>query len=360
MTTAPDQRSDTKPSQLGEIQRMTYYFEDAGKDMEYALFLPSGYKQDKKTPLVVLLHGINTTPHQIIRYPGITSEAERRGYIVVAPFGYDDMSWYGSLEDLPVKRPTALQRRNRLSEEDLLNVLNIVCEKFNIDRRRIYLAGYSMGGSGAISMGNRYSDIWAGVAAMSPGAVALTAFSFPAVKGQATPTLIVYGSADVITSAAAIRSWVDKARRAGMNIDCIELPGATHVWPMHRPKTIAVIFDFLSNQERSAPARLKRPFVEAFLAPSPGIFSSLTDIARRATYVFRQPAASFVPVAFVLLNTLSFLDSRLIAWGVAGFTYIVGPDAELAAWSNFYKIKSRLHLARKRCREFAFGGSQTD
>ena len=168
-----------------------------------------------------------------------------------------------------------------------------------------------MGGRGAISMGSRYSDFWAGVAAMCP-ALALGASSFTAGEARSPPTLIVYGSADLITSAVAIRSWVDKARRAGMNIDCIELPGATHVWPMHRPKTIAVIFDFLSNQERSAPARLKRPFVEAFLAPSPGIFSSLTDIARRATYVFRQPAASFVPVAFVLLNTLSFLDSRLI------------------------------------------------
>ena len=190
-------------------------------------------------------------------------------------------------------------------------------------------------------------------------AVALGA-SLPVGEAHPTPTLIVYGSADLITSAVAIRSWVDKARRAGMNIDCIELPGATHLWPMHRPKTIAVIFDFLSNQERSAPARLKRPFVEAFLAPSPGIFSSLIDIAGRVTYVFRRPPASFVPVAFVLLNTLSFLDSKLIAWCVGGFTYIVGVDAELAAWSNFYKMKCRLHSAWTRCSEAAFGRSQTD
>ena len=358
MTSAPDQRSDTKPSQLGAIQRRTYYFQDAGKDMEYALFLPSSYKQDKKTPLVVLLHGLGTTPHRIIRYPGITSEAERRGYIVVAPFGYHVDGSYGSFEELPVKLPTAFQISNRLSEKDVLNVLNIVCEEFNIDRRRIYLVGHSMGGRGAISMGSRYSDIWAAVAAMCPS-VALGA-SLPVDEGRHTPTLIVYGSADLITPAAGIRSWVDNARRAGMNIDSIELSGATHAWPMHRPKTIAVIFDFLSNQERSAPARLKRPFVEAFLAPSPGIFSSLTDIARRATYVFRQPAASFVPVAFVLLNTLSFLDSKLIAWGVVGFTYTVGVDAELAAWSNFYKMKCRLHSAGTRCREAAFGRSQTD
>ena len=59
MTSAPDEMSDTKPSQLGAIQRRTYYFEDASKDMEYALILPTGYKQDKKTPLVVLLHGDN-------------------------------------------------------------------------------------------------------------------------------------------------------------------------------------------------------------------------------------------------------------------------------------------------------------
>ena len=45
---------------------------------------------------MVLLHGLYSNPWQIIHYQGITQEAEKRGYLVVAPFGYNATGWYGS------------------------------------------------------------------------------------------------------------------------------------------------------------------------------------------------------------------------------------------------------------------------
>ena len=78
------------------IEKKTYDFKDAGKEMEYALFVPSTYDKAKKWPLMVALHGLGSNPQQIIRYPGLTDLAEKHGYIVVAPMGYNTRGWYGA------------------------------------------------------------------------------------------------------------------------------------------------------------------------------------------------------------------------------------------------------------------------
>src|SRR4051812_43986915 len=54
------------------VERKTYAFKEAGKEMEYALFVPSTYDKAKKSPLVVALHGLGSNPQQVIHYPGLT------------------------------------------------------------------------------------------------------------------------------------------------------------------------------------------------------------------------------------------------------------------------------------------------
>jgi len=82
------------PSTLARIQKKSYEFKEAGKDMEYALFVPSTYDKAKKAPLMVALHGLGSNPQQIMRYKGLTDLAEKYGYIVVAPMGYNSGGWY--------------------------------------------------------------------------------------------------------------------------------------------------------------------------------------------------------------------------------------------------------------------------
>jgi poly(3-hydroxybutyrate) depolymerase len=77
------------------IQTRTYDFKEAGKKMDYALFVPSSYDKAKKTPLLVALHGLGGNPQQIIRSGRLTALAEKYGYIVVAPMGYNSRGWYG-------------------------------------------------------------------------------------------------------------------------------------------------------------------------------------------------------------------------------------------------------------------------
>ena len=45
---------------------------------------------------MVALHGLGSNPQQIMRYRGLTDLAEKHGYIVAAPMGYNSRGWYGS------------------------------------------------------------------------------------------------------------------------------------------------------------------------------------------------------------------------------------------------------------------------
>ena len=45
-------------------------------------------------------------------------------------------------------------------------------KEFNVDERRTYLMGHSMGGAGTLYLGSQYASNWAAVAAIAPGKAA--------------------------------------------------------------------------------------------------------------------------------------------------------------------------------------------
>ena len=114
----------------GEVQVRDYHFDLTDEEIEYRLYVPTSYRADTASPLIVLLHGLGGTP-RIIEYDGILEEAEQRGYIVVAPYGYNKRGWYGVFgpgksffNDGP-EGPTP-ENIGLLSETDVINVFEMV------------------------------------------------------------------------------------------------------------------------------------------------------------------------------------------------------------------------------------------
>src|SRR5262249_34347806 len=129
------------------IEKRSYEFKEAGKSIDYALFVPSTYTKDKKTPLVVALHGLGGNPQQMMRSKGLTDQAEKYGYIVVAPMGYNSSGWYGSRGPGKGfggkgKGGDAPENLGELSVKDVMNVLDLVRKDFTVDEKRIYLMGH--------------------------------------------------------------------------------------------------------------------------------------------------------------------------------------------------------------------------
>src|SRR5215831_16380074 len=84
-----------KSATHARIQTRTYDFNEAKRTMEYELYVPTKYNASRPAPLMVTLHGLAVQPRDQIRFGYLTELAEERGYIVVAPMGYNDHGGYG-------------------------------------------------------------------------------------------------------------------------------------------------------------------------------------------------------------------------------------------------------------------------
>jgi predicted peptidase len=239
--------------ETGKILVRSYDFKEAGKPMEYALYVPTKYEPKKKTPLVVLLHGLGSNPKQIMSYEGLVDQAEKHRFIVIAPFGYNTGGWYGAQgqgKQFKVGRvaPDAPDNLGELSEKDVFKVLDIARRDFNIDPHRIYLMGHSMGGGGTLYLAIKYPDIWAALAPMAP---AIYSSPDDLVKIRRMPIIVVQGDKDTLVPVDSTRKWVAKMDELKMKHKYIEIAGGNHFDTITKnPKMIAEVFDFLDKQRK--------------------------------------------------------------------------------------------------------------
>ena len=225
------------------VQQRTYHFADTNEELPYALFVSSKVRKDKKAPLIVALHGVFGDGNSLLRGNALDL-AEEGGYILVGPMGYNPQGWYGSPVIVmnggpgrgkgpgaakggppPTPEPPNLAE---LSEKDVMNVLAIMRKEFNVDDKRTYLMGHSMGGAGALFLGPKYVDQWAAVASMAPAAFRMQPESLAPVKDK-MPLFLAHGDADTVVPTDVGRRWAKTATDLKMkDFKYMEIPGADH------------------------------------------------------------------------------------------------------------------------------------
>jgi predicted peptidase len=225
--------------------------------MPYALFVSSKVTKDKKSPLIVSLHSLGGDQNTMVRESLRSVElAEQGGYILVAPMGYNSGGWYGippGPPRPPAANPNAAAQPGRgagaarpviggtaitdaakvreASEKDVMTVLDMVRKEFNVDERRIYLMGHSMGGAGTYYLGSKHGNIWAALAPIAPAAMGMTndrAKVLQAIKDARVPMLVSMGDADEAVPVANVRTWVDTMKELQLNYEYKEYPGVSH------------------------------------------------------------------------------------------------------------------------------------
>jgi predicted peptidase len=238
-------------------QQRTYMFADSNEQMPYALFVSSKVTKDKKSPLIVSLHGLGGDQNTMVRESLRSVElAEQGGYILLAPMGYNSGGWYGIPPGAPraggpntaaaaqrgrgagAPRPiiggtaiTEAAKVREASEKDVMTVLDMVRKEFNVDERRIYLMGHSMGGAGTYYLGSKHANVWAALAPIAPAAMSMTndrTRVLQAIKDAGVPMLVSMGDADEAVPVANVRAWVDTMKELQMNHEYTEYPGVTH------------------------------------------------------------------------------------------------------------------------------------
>jgi len=212
------------------VQQRTYHFKDTDKDLAYTVFVSSKVKRDKPAPLIVALHGYGGDSNFIVR-GRLIDLAEEGGYIVVGPMGYNITGWYGSPVIVIGGGPVEPANLPELSEKDVLNVLDMARKEFNVDPNRTYLMGHSMGGAGALFLGQKHADQWAAVAAIAPAAFMMQPRAKEILGGMEqakVPVMITQGDADTVVPPTNTRAWAAAMQDIKTPHEYIEMPGRDH------------------------------------------------------------------------------------------------------------------------------------
>jgi poly(3-hydroxybutyrate) depolymerase len=220
-----------------------YLLEGAGEVMPYRVYVPTTYRPTTPAPLVVALHGLGANENSFFdSYAGVPVKlAEQHGFLMVAPLGYRVDGGYGAMRTGAADAAT--KHRLEWSEKDVLEVLRLMREQYNVDPTRIYLIGHSMGAIATWYLGAKYPDLWAALGTFAgtgnPGAVA-------SMKGL--PQIVVHGDADATVNVAGSRGMVAEMKRLGVEVVYIEVPGGSHIDVVvpNLPK----VFEFLAAHRK--------------------------------------------------------------------------------------------------------------
>jgi predicted peptidase len=212
------------------VQQRSYHFQETNEDLTYVLYVSSKVSKDKKNPLIVALHGLGGDGNFLVR-DRLVDLAEEGGYIVVGPMGYNVGGWYGS--PVVVFRGRSIEPPNlsELSEKDVMNVLALMRKEFNVDNKRTYLMGHSMGGAGTLFLAAKYPSDWASIAAIAPAAFLMLKDRkeyLTKIKDAGIPVMVVQGDKDTAVPVTYTRQWIDTMKELGMKYEYIELPGGDH------------------------------------------------------------------------------------------------------------------------------------
>lgn len=190
---------------------MAYRSSFDGRLVPYRVYVPTSYTASKKYPLVVLLHGAGGDETDFIEaYRGQWPKlAEEHGFILASVTGRGPLSGYS---------------KESGGEQDVLDVMELVKQRYNVDPAKVYLGGHSMGGGGTWRIGLEYQDKFAGFIPIAP------AGNSPSLMDHLKkPVMLVCGVNDALVPVAGCRAVAARAKELNAPVSYHEYPGADHL-----------------------------------------------------------------------------------------------------------------------------------
>jgi predicted esterase len=177
-----------------------------GSKEPYYLYLPASYEDaDELLPLMIVLHGYGANYRSWFEATDICEWAEEEGYVVLSPHGRGSWFYLGP------------------GESDLMDAIRDVTENVNVDARRMYLMGHSMGGWGTWRTACAYPGMFAGIVPMSAWAPVELLGNL-----RGTPVLTFHGDADDVVLPDYTREAVAKLEELDIPVTYHEIAGAGH------------------------------------------------------------------------------------------------------------------------------------
>lgn len=177
-----------------ELSAVIYKREKAGTTLRvmtnpsypapYMMHVPIDYRGDQPFPLLIYLSGGGGLAFDAAQRSG--NPVRHAGYLIVFPHAGGDLWW----QPKPTEMVHAL----------LVEILRT----YNVDTNRVYLAGFSNGGTGALEYGTRWPDRFAAIASlMGAGLMTPSGTKLPLQNLSDVPVLFLHGDQDPLISVTA-------------------------------------------------------------------------------------------------------------------------------------------------------------
>lgn len=176
--------------------------------MKFRIFGERKLRQDKDKsyPMVVYLHGKGNdvmTPEKPSN-ANTFSDQSKNPSLVIAP-QCPDVGWHGAKADMVFK------------------IIDELIANFPIDRKRIYITGYSMGAFGTFELLAKRPELFAAGVTVAGGAPPKNAG-----KLKDIPIWAFHGDADDIVKVDSTRNIVEAIKKLNGKIKYTEIPGGDH------------------------------------------------------------------------------------------------------------------------------------
>lgn len=177
---------------------------------KYLLFLPESYGKKKQVwPMLLFLHGAGERGNDLKKVkkhgpPKIVQKRKDFPFIVVSPQCPKDGWWTNKVEVL-------------------INLLDDIVAKYNVDTERIYLTGLSMGGYGTWALAAEYPERFAAIAPICGGGNRIMAFRL-----KDFPVWVFHGAKDNVVPLKQSEEMVNAIKARGGDAKLTVYPNAGH------------------------------------------------------------------------------------------------------------------------------------
>jgi predicted esterase len=195
-----------------------------GNAQPYGLYVPRNFDASRSYPLVISLHSEGSNHRLELRRLFGRGNLFRQTDAEAANGPFPPFPNVDFFVATPLARGT--MGYQGIAEKDVYDVLADVKSRFPIDEDRVYLAGASMGGGGALWMALTHPDLWAAVVAVSPSAPPGAEELAPNVLGL--PVRLIQGALDPVVHAESAREWRSRLQDDGAKVEYTEYPLVRH------------------------------------------------------------------------------------------------------------------------------------
>ncbi len=218
-------------SHLDKYEKRTFVATD-GTMLPYRILKEAVSHSNQRLPLVLFLHGAgergNDNEKQLVHGTKLFVDyLDQYPAIVIFPQCAADGYWSSAEVDRTTSPATLVFDYSKTPTKMLKAVEELVptiISEFNIDKKRIYITGLSMGGMGTFELVNRQPKWFAAALPICGGGDE----KMYSKKAKKVPFWVFHGADDVVVGVHQSTQMVSHLKSKGFKVKYTEYPGVNH------------------------------------------------------------------------------------------------------------------------------------